>query len=229
MVTTRLTYQDYANLEGDERHELLDGELIPGTSPDEDHQTASLRMIVRMNAFVDENDLAGSSTLHTMSYSQTPTSSSPTCCLSRRRGTTSGLRPIYRERRTWQWRFCRPPHPDGTGTTSASCTPATVSGSTGSSIPLTASYRSSNSGTACSRSSRPAPNETLLSPWSSRASASAWRSFSRSNHLLRSPRDRLGVSPGRGSPSVHGTGCPPASPFRPDVSRTPSACVGHVL
>ncbi len=57
MVTTRLTYQDYANLEGDERYELLDGELIPVTSPDEDHQTASLRMIVRMNAFVDENDL----------------------------------------------------------------------------------------------------------------------------------------------------------------------------
>ena len=58
MVTTHsLTYQDYANLEGDERHELLDGELIPVTSPDEDHQTASLRMIVRMNAFVNENDL----------------------------------------------------------------------------------------------------------------------------------------------------------------------------
>ena len=29
MVTTpRLTYQDYADLEGDERYELLDGELI---------------------------------------------------------------------------------------------------------------------------------------------------------------------------------------------------------
>ena len=57
MVTTRLTYQDYANLEGDERYELLDGELILVAAPNEDHQTASLRMIVRMNAFVDENDL----------------------------------------------------------------------------------------------------------------------------------------------------------------------------
>ena len=58
MVTTpSLTYQDYANLEGDERYELLDGELILVAAPDEDHQTASLRMIVRTNAFVDENDL----------------------------------------------------------------------------------------------------------------------------------------------------------------------------
>ena len=57
MVTTRLTYQDYANLEGDERYELLDGELILVAAPDEDHQKASLRMIVRKNAFVDENDL----------------------------------------------------------------------------------------------------------------------------------------------------------------------------
>ena len=65
-------------MRGDERYELLDGELILVAAPNEDHQTASLRMIVRMNAFVNENDLAGSSTLHTMSYSQTPTSSSPT-------------------------------------------------------------------------------------------------------------------------------------------------------
>ena len=33
MVTTpRLTYQDYANLEGDERYELLDGELVGNAS-----------------------------------------------------------------------------------------------------------------------------------------------------------------------------------------------------
>ena len=58
MVTTpKLTYQDYANLEGDERYELLDGELILVASPNEDHQTVSLRMIVRMNAFVEENRL----------------------------------------------------------------------------------------------------------------------------------------------------------------------------
>ena len=58
MVTTsKLTYQDYANLEGDERYELLDGELILVAAPNEDHQTVSLRMIVRMNAFVEENRL----------------------------------------------------------------------------------------------------------------------------------------------------------------------------
>ena len=58
MVTTpRLTYQDYASLEGDERYELLDGELILVAAPNEDHQTASLRMIVQMNAFVEGNEL----------------------------------------------------------------------------------------------------------------------------------------------------------------------------
>ena len=56
-TTPRLTYQDYADLEGDERYELLDGELILVAAPNEGHQTASLRMIVRMNAFVDENGL----------------------------------------------------------------------------------------------------------------------------------------------------------------------------
>ena len=58
MVTSPgLTYQDYANLEGDERYELLDGELIVVAASSEDHQTDSLRMIVRMNSFVEENQL----------------------------------------------------------------------------------------------------------------------------------------------------------------------------
>ena len=58
MVTTpRLTYQDYANLEGDERYELLDGELILVASPNEDHQTVSLRLASRMLSFADDNDL----------------------------------------------------------------------------------------------------------------------------------------------------------------------------
>ena len=56
-MTPRLTYQDYSDLEGDERYELLDGVLVLLASPNEVHQTASLRMIVRTNAFVDENDL----------------------------------------------------------------------------------------------------------------------------------------------------------------------------
>ena len=58
MVTTpRLTYQDYANLEDDERYELLDGELILVASPNRDHQMISLRLASRMLSFVDENDL----------------------------------------------------------------------------------------------------------------------------------------------------------------------------
>ena len=58
MVTTpKLTYQDYANLEGDERYELLDGELILVASPNRDHQLASMRIGYRMFSFVEENDL----------------------------------------------------------------------------------------------------------------------------------------------------------------------------
>ena len=58
MVTTpRLTYQDYATLEGDERYELLDGELILVASPNRDHQAVSVRLLTRMHSFVEENDL----------------------------------------------------------------------------------------------------------------------------------------------------------------------------
>ena len=58
MVTTpRLTYEDYAALEGDERYELLDGELMLVVSPNEDHQTVSLRLASRMLSFVEDNDL----------------------------------------------------------------------------------------------------------------------------------------------------------------------------
>ena len=58
MVTTpRLTYQDYADLEGDERYELLDGELILVGSPNEDHQIASIELGTQMHSFVKEHDL----------------------------------------------------------------------------------------------------------------------------------------------------------------------------
>ena len=58
MVTTpRLTYQDYANLEGDERYELLDGELILVGSPNEDHQIACVELGTQMHSFVKEHDL----------------------------------------------------------------------------------------------------------------------------------------------------------------------------
>ena len=58
MVTTpRLTYQDYVALEGDERYELMDGELILVAAPSEDHQTVIMELGYRMHAFVRENDL----------------------------------------------------------------------------------------------------------------------------------------------------------------------------
>ena len=58
MVTTSsLTYQDYANLEGNERYELLDGELILVASPNRDHQTVVMELGFQMHAFVKENHL----------------------------------------------------------------------------------------------------------------------------------------------------------------------------
>ena len=58
MVTTpRLTYQDYADLEGDERYELLDGELILVASPNRDHQDVVMELGFQMRTFVKENDL----------------------------------------------------------------------------------------------------------------------------------------------------------------------------
>ena len=58
MVTTpKLTYQDYVNMEGDERYELLNGELILVGSPNEAHQLASMKIGYRMYSYVEEKDL----------------------------------------------------------------------------------------------------------------------------------------------------------------------------
>ena len=58
MVTTpRLTYQDYADLEGDERYELLDGRLVPVPSRNTAHQAASIRLMSEMYFFIEENGL----------------------------------------------------------------------------------------------------------------------------------------------------------------------------
>ena len=58
MVTTpRLTYQDYADLEGDERYELLDGRLVPVPSRNTAHQAASIRLMTEMYFFIEENGL----------------------------------------------------------------------------------------------------------------------------------------------------------------------------
>ena len=58
MVTApKLTYQDYLNTPGDERYELLDGELIMVASPNEHHQIVSMELGTQMHSFVKENDL----------------------------------------------------------------------------------------------------------------------------------------------------------------------------
>ena len=58
MVTTpRLTYQDYANLEGDECYELLSGKLILNPSPNTAHQTVSIALGSWMHSSVKEHDL----------------------------------------------------------------------------------------------------------------------------------------------------------------------------
>ncbi len=41
----KLTYEDYANIPGDERYELIDGELVMVASPSERHQRVSMNLI----------------------------------------------------------------------------------------------------------------------------------------------------------------------------------------
>ena len=56
-TTPRLTYQDYADPEGDERYELLDGRLVPVPSRNTVHQTVSIRLMSSMYHFIRENGL----------------------------------------------------------------------------------------------------------------------------------------------------------------------------
>ena len=44
-AVVKLTYEDYANIPGDERYELIDGELILVSSPNEMHQRVSKRLL----------------------------------------------------------------------------------------------------------------------------------------------------------------------------------------
>ena len=44
-AAVKLTYEDYANIPGDERYELIDGELILVSSPNEMHQRVSKRLL----------------------------------------------------------------------------------------------------------------------------------------------------------------------------------------
>lgn len=44
-AAVKLTYEDYANVPGDERYELIDGELIPAVTPNEIHQRVSKKLL----------------------------------------------------------------------------------------------------------------------------------------------------------------------------------------
>lgn len=60
MVTaarTRLTYEDYANTPGDERYELIDGELIMAPGPNMPHQDSQTNLGFYLVRFVKDNDL----------------------------------------------------------------------------------------------------------------------------------------------------------------------------
>ena len=62
MVTTRTrpwpTYQDYQDIPGDDRYELINGEFILVSAPNTGHQTVAIRLGSRMYIFVEEdNDL----------------------------------------------------------------------------------------------------------------------------------------------------------------------------
>ena len=62
MVTTRTrtwpTYQDYLDIPGDDRYELINGEFILVSAPNTAHQTAEISLGARLYFFVEEdNDL----------------------------------------------------------------------------------------------------------------------------------------------------------------------------
>ena len=53
----KLTYEDYKNTPEDERYELLDGELVMSEAPRIVHQRSNVKLVSRMERFVDEGDL----------------------------------------------------------------------------------------------------------------------------------------------------------------------------
>ena len=57
MLTSRLTYQDYGDLESDKRYELLDGRLVAVPARNTAHQTVSIRLMTRVYLYVEQNGL----------------------------------------------------------------------------------------------------------------------------------------------------------------------------
>ena len=56
-IPVKLTYEDYKNTPEDERYELLDGELVMSEAPRIIHQRANVKLVSRMELFVEEGDL----------------------------------------------------------------------------------------------------------------------------------------------------------------------------
>ena len=56
-VTTKLTYEDYLKTSGDERYELLDGELFILPAPSIAHQYVAMKLGTRFDTFVEDSNL----------------------------------------------------------------------------------------------------------------------------------------------------------------------------
>ena len=56
-VTTKLTYEDYLKTSGDERYELLDGELFILPAPSIAHQHVAMKLGTRLDTFVEDRNL----------------------------------------------------------------------------------------------------------------------------------------------------------------------------
>ena len=61
MVTTTTrpwpTYEDYLNIPGDDRYELINGEFILVSAPNRAHQIASVKLVSRLDPFVESREL----------------------------------------------------------------------------------------------------------------------------------------------------------------------------
>ena len=96
MLTSRLTYQDYGDLESDKRYELLDGRLVAVPArkhgpPDRQYQADDPGVSLRGAEMVS----VGSITPHSTSCSQTSTSSNPTSSSLPKTGNTSSRPTTY--------------------------------------------------------------------------------------------------------------------------------------
>ncbi len=53
----RPTYEDYLNIPGDDRYELINGEFILVSAPNRSHQVVSVKLVSRLDPFVEDREL----------------------------------------------------------------------------------------------------------------------------------------------------------------------------